>query len=92
MFDDLDHALGPVVGLIAIPAPRTQVGGDAAKVFDQSQSQHDRDGPELAQVQRMGWLVRAHEAVQAVLIDATVDMCDQLQRYGVGPCRPAIRN
>ena len=48
--DDLDHPLGPVVGQISIPTTGRQAHGDAAKILDQGQSQHDRDGPQLAQL------------------------------------------
>ena len=90
-FDDFDHSLGPVVGQIAIPTPGRQARGDPAQILDQGQSQHDRDGPQLAQMQGMGGFVRGDEAVQTVQIDAAIDVRDQFQRDGVGARVTGVR-
>ena len=50
----LRHILQPVhpqVGQIAMLPREYQPGGDALHVFNQPQAQHDRDGPQLAQLQ-----------------------------------------
>ena len=52
----------PKVGQIAILAALGQPSGDALQIFDQSQAQHDRHGPELAQLQRRHLLIRGHES------------------------------
>ncbi len=53
---------------------------DAAEVVDQRQAQHDRDRPELAQLQRLDGLVRADEGAQATRVDAAVAVGYELER------------
>ena len=47
----LHHALGPVVGQVAIAAPGGHPRRHAAQVLDQRQPQHDRHRPQLAELQ-----------------------------------------
>ena len=53
---------------------------DAAQVFQQRQLQHDREGPQFAQLQRLDGLVGGDELGGVVAVDTTVHVGDQLQR------------
>ena len=57
-----DHLVRPVVGLVAVEPVGGDAGGDAAQILDQRQAQHDRDGPQLAQLQGGHRLVGGDEA------------------------------
>ncbi|EGF32457.1 hypothetical protein IMCC9480_2462 [Oxalobacteraceae bacterium IMCC9480] len=48
----LGHAVGPGIGQRAIEQADIEPRGDTAQVVDQGQAQHDRDRPELAQLER----------------------------------------
>ena len=66
-----------------------------AQVFDQCQPQHDRNRPQLAQLQRRDALVGRDEAAEAVGIDAAVAVRDALEGDVVDPGKsadgPAVR-
>ncbi len=51
------HAVGPMVGQIAIQPITGQPGGDAAQILDQRQAEHDRNRPQLAQFERDDGLI-----------------------------------
>ncbi|MNI44525.1 hypothetical protein D3C73_989050 [compost metagenome] len=75
-----DQAFGPVIGQIAIIGVGHDPRGHAPQVFDQRQTQHDRDRPQLPQHQWHHSLIGRNEAAQALLIDPPVTMGDGLQR------------
>ena len=65
---------------VPVDAARRDTQRHAAQVLDQRQAQHDRDRPELAEVQGRDALVRGQEAAQALEVDAPVAMRDRLER------------
>ena len=58
----LHHLVGPCVGQIALAPAGSDPHADAAEILDQGEPQHDRDGPELAKLQRSHRLIGGHEA------------------------------
>ena len=91
---DIHQLVGPVLGEPAIGLFGQHAGADAAQVLDQRQSQHDRDGPQLAQLQRRDGLVGRYEAAQAFGVHPTVAMRDRLERDVIDArhaCRRAAR-
>ena len=67
-----DQTIGPLMGHVAIAAIGNHACTDASEILDQRQSQHDRDSPQLADLQRAEGLVGADEAAQAFAIDAAI--------------------
>jgi hypothetical protein len=53
------------------------------QVLDESQLQHARPGPQLADRQRGNGLVAVHEAQEFLSVQATVAVADELHRHGV---------
>ncbi len=80
----LQHPAGPEVGLVAVPPARGNAPGDPPEALDEGQAKHDRDGPQLAQLERDDGLVGGDEAAEVVGIDTPIDMRDQLQGDAVG--------
>ena len=74
------HAIGPDIGEITLRPAGGDVDADAPEVFDQRESQHDRDRPELTELQRGHRLVCGDEAVEAVGVDPAVAMRDRRER------------
>ena len=74
------HLLRPDGGAVALD-PR---GGDprthAPQVLDESQAQHDGDGPQFAQLQRGHRLVGRHETSQALHVHPSIAVRDRFQR------------
>ena len=75
------------VNLFAQAAARSRscpAGGDAhrdaAQILDQRQTQHDGDGPQLAQPQRGDRLVRRDETAETVRIHPSIAVGDGLKR------------
>ncbi len=79
-FGGRGHGVGPARRLAAVAPVGHHPRGDAAQVLDQRQPQHDRDRPQLAQLERRHALVRADEAAQAAGVDAAVAVRDDFQR------------
>jgi hypothetical protein len=90
-FDHLHHALRPVICQVAVAPLGSHARRHPPQVFDQRQPQHDRDRPELAQVQRMDRFIRGDEAVQAVGFDPAIHVGDQLQGHRIGPRIASVR-
>ena len=86
---DGQHLVGPDGGPVTLFAAGGNAGGDPAQVFDQCQPQHDRNGPQLAEQQRLHALVGRHEAAQGAAGDATVAVRDEFQRQVIDPRQPA---
>jgi hypothetical protein len=76
---DVHHLVGPGVGAAALLHVRGDQRRDAAQVLDQREAQHDRDGPELAHLERRHALVGRHEAREAFVVDAAVAVGDRLE-------------
>ena len=87
----LAHLVGPGVGAVALLAVVVDAGGDAAQILDQRDAQHDRDRPQLAQLERRDVLVGNDEARQAFRVDPAVavrndfegDLVDARIAFGV---------
>ncbi len=78
--DDRLHLVDPAVGEIAIDAARGDVGGDAAQILDQRKPQHDRNRPQLAELERRHGLIGGDEAREAFRVHAAVAVRDGLER------------
>ncbi len=61
---------------------------DAAQILDQRQTQHDGDGPQLAQPQRGDRLVRRDETAEAVRVHPSVAVGDGLQGNAIHARQP----
>ena len=83
--DGRDHPDRPAVGEIAIDASRRDTQRHPADVLNQGEPQHDRDRPELPEVQRRDTLIRRQEAAQAMQADSTISMRDRLERDVIDP-------
>ena len=68
------QAIGDEIGLLALGAPVDDAAGRTTQVLDQDDAERDRDGPQLADGERLDRLVRAHEAGERLGIEATVAM------------------
>ena len=68
----LAHLVGPSVGAVALPAVVVDAGGDPAQILDQRDAQHDRNRPQLAQLERRDVLIGNDEARQALRVDPAV--------------------
>ncbi len=84
-FGGREHAIGPRDGHVPLLATTGDAHSHPANVLQQSQPQHDREGPQLPQVQRFDGLVGSEEGRGIVAVDPTVLMGDQLQRDVVDP-------
>jgi hypothetical protein len=82
-----EHALDPAGGALAVTPPGGDAGGDAAQVLDEREAQHDRDGPQLAERQRLDRLVGRDERPEALAVDPAVRVRDELERDVVDPRR-----
>jgi hypothetical protein len=76
---DLEHLLGPPVGALAVDRAGGHARADAPQVLDERQAQHDRDRPQLAELERRDRLVRRDEARQRLGVDAAVAVRDRLE-------------
>jgi hypothetical protein len=74
VFGGLGHAFGPLAGELALGQAARDTGRHAAQVLDQREPQHDRNRPQLAQLQRLHRLVGGDEARQRAAADAAVAM------------------
>ena len=93
---DVHHLVGPRIGPVPVDRAGRDPGADAAQVLDQRQPQHDRNRPQLAQLERRHRLVGRHEAGKALRVDPAVAVRDRLERDvvdarqpGGGPVRQA---
>ena len=76
----LHHSIGPGIGQIAFDYAGGNAYAHATKILDQRETKHDRNSPELAQLQRGNRLVGSHEAIEAVGVDPTVAVRDRFER------------
>ena len=76
----LEQRVGPFGGALAIAAAGRHARDHAAQVLEQREPQHDRDRPQLAELERLHALIRGDERVEHLLVDAAVRVRDQLER------------
>ena len=74
-----EHAVGPGDGHVPLLAAAGDARRHAADVLEQSQPQHDRESPQLPQVQRIDGLVGGQERRRVVPVDAAVLVGDQVE-------------
>ena len=74
------HLVGPGASAVALGGGRDEARRHAPQVLEQCKAQHDRDRPELAELQRRDRLVRRHEAAQAFKIHAAIAVRNGLDR------------
>ena len=78
-----EHAVRPGDGRVPLLAPARDARSHAPDVLEQSQPQHDRESPQLPEVQRIDGLVGGDERCRVVAVDATVLVGDQVERHVV---------
>ena len=74
-----DEPIRPLTGGIAIQRSRRDPRGDSPQVLDQGLPNHDRKGPQFAQLQMPFLLIRGNEGLQADNVDATIDVRNQFE-------------
>ena len=79
-FRHLGQAVGPDVGEIHLEAVASDVLTHPAQVFNQRQTQHDRNRPQLAEAERLDLLVGRHVAAKAVDVDPAIAVGNGIQR------------
>ena len=89
LLGDLHHLVRPGSGAVAVDRAGRDPRADAAQVLDQRQPQHDRNRPQLAELQRRHRLVGGDEAGQRLRVDAAVAVRDRLERDVVHARQPA---
>ncbi len=77
------HALRPADSVVFFLAAARDEHGHAAEVLDQAQAQRDREGPQLADLQRFHALIGRNERCGVFLVEQPVEVCDQLERHVV---------
>ena len=78
-------AIGPEIGKVSIGTLDDDACRRPAQVLDQGQAQHDRNRPQLAQIERCDRLIGRDKTGQAVRIDAAVTVRNRLERNIVDP-------
>ncbi len=95
LLDDADESPGPLHRQVVLTPPPGDSIAYAPQVFQQRQAEHDGDGPQLAQLQRLHALVGSYERGQVIGIHAPVGVRDQFQGQvvdaGEAPQRPAAQ-
>ena len=81
----IGHLCRPARGGLLVGAVGADANADTPQVFDQRQAQHDRDGPQLAQIQDLFALVGCDEAAQRAAAESSVAMRDGLQCQVIDP-------
>ena len=69
---DFAHLIGPDVCLVTVDHAGGDPRADTAQILDQRQTQHDRNGPQLAQFKVSGFLVRRYITIQTFRIHPSV--------------------
>ena len=85
LFSRLHHLAGPFVGAIAIHSVACDAGAGASQVFDQCEANHDRDGPQLAELQGRDRLIGRDETAETFRVHPSVAMRDDFKRDVVDP-------
>ena len=71
-FGDLRHLVRPGVGMVLGGPVGGDPGGNASQILDQSQAQHDGDGPQFPQLQGGDGLVGGNETVETFRIHPSI--------------------
>ena len=75
----VQHLLGPLLRPVPVGCAGRDPHADTAQVLDQSEAQHDRNRPQLAEREGCHRLVGRDEPGQAVRVDAAVAVRDRLE-------------
>ena len=75
-----DHRVHPLAREVPVDSPRRDTQRHAAEVLDQGEPQHDRDRPELPEIQWRDAFVGSNETSQAHQVDPPVAMRNGLER------------
>ncbi len=79
------HLVGPAVGQILVGAAGGDPDRDAAQILDQREPQHDRDGPQLTQLEGGDGLIGGDETVEVLGVHPAIAVGDDLQRQVIDP-------
>ena len=79
VFRHLLETVHPLVGLIPVCIRRHQPGGDPLEIFDQTQTHHDRNGPQLPQSQGSHLLIGRDKGPERLLIHLRIDVAHQFE-------------
>ena len=74
------HLVGPPIGQVAVGPAGRDADRDAAEILDQRQAQHDRDGPQFAQLEGGDRLVGRDEPAEIFRVHPAIAVSDDLQR------------
>ncbi|MGO9371952.1 MAG: hypothetical protein ACLQBD_07600 [Syntrophobacteraceae bacterium] len=85
---DLRHLVGPIVGAVSIHPVSGDPDGNPPKILDQGQAQHDRDGPQFAQLQDRHRLVGGYETAEALRVHPSIPVRDRFQREVIHSRKP----
>jgi hypothetical protein len=78
-FRGLQHARRPGLCQVALVERDGHAHRHAAQVLDQREAQHDREGPQFAQLQLLAALIGRHEAAQRAAAQSPVGVRDGFQ-------------
>ena len=87
----LQHAFGPQAGRVAVSPAGRNAHGNSTQALDQREAQHDRNGPQFAELERAFGLVSGHEPAEVVSVYAPVDVRNQLEGDGIDARIPGQR-
>ncbi|KFB67215.1 MAG: hypothetical protein CAPSK01_003332 [Candidatus Accumulibacter vicinus] len=85
LLGNLGHPVCPGIGQISFVPTRRDAYPDTPEIFDQRQSQHDRDGPQLTKLEGGDGLIGGDEATEAFGSHASVAVRDDFQGNIIDP-------
>ena len=85
VFGRIREFLDPFFRQFVMGTRHGQPDGNASEVFDQCQTEHDRNGPEFAQRQDGFALIGRNEMGKTVGVDMAVTVRDDFQRQFINP-------
>ena len=91
LVDHRDHPVRPAFRQVAVGSTRGDPQRNPAQVLDQRETQHDRDCPELTELQGRDAFVRGQEPAQPVQVDSAIPMRNRLQCDVIDPRKPRSR-
>ena len=83
MLGQLGKCIRPLAGLFAMSRIVQHPRCDAPQIFDQRQPEHDRDGPQFTQSQRLNGLVGGDKTAEAFAVHPRVAVRNGLKRQVV---------